>query len=737
MALLNLHGQVAQPPPFAILADTVSEQVIPDHHVLFMEDPNGKMDLAAARLALREGKFRPWSDSIAKKGMKRETYWFHYRLENRTGKNYETGLDSWSNISRFYVIRQGDSIETLVTGDNVSNRLKKEFLNFNIAPVGMRANESIEVFYQAHFNTSRFLRNFAIQVVEPNRYARSRLKLNEPNFIPRSAAINGFFSGIMLITALIYLVFFYLGREKVYLYFALMLLCFGTEGNFSHELTSDFPQTRILFNIIGLSGFYFLCHFCRFYLKTASNLPRWDKVLLILANLMLVVGIAEVFGNTDLSEVATAVLIPVNVGCIVITFFLLGNRMQKEKKFLRYALLPFLVFIPFLFVIIISSMLLGTGQGIFNTPALIWMSRHISLMVGLTFTWMIISFSRILFRQFIEQRQRIHDQEKEKEKMKLEQELERAKLVEKQKEDLEHQVAERTAELKLSLENLKATQAQLIQNEKMASLGEMTAGIAHEIQNPLNFVNNFAEVNVELADEIKSELASAVPDEKRRTLLFELLDSMAGNQEKIRMHGKRADNIVKNMLQHSRAGASKKEATDLNALVEEYTKLSYHGLRARDKSFNAGYELDLDPSLGKAEILPQEFGRVVLNLVNNAFYAVSEKMKQGIPGYAPGIIVQTRAIFGNGSGSTQKKPGSDTSPVSFMLTVRDNGPGIPDRVKEKIFQPFFTTKPSGEGTGLGLSISYDIITKGHGGRIWATSEDGAGTTFHVEIPTGK
>jgi signal transduction histidine kinase len=358
-------------------------------------------------------------------------------------------------------------------------------------------------------------------------------------------------------------------------------------------------------------------------------------------------------------------------------------------------------------------------------------------MVGLTFTWMIISFSRILFRQFIEQRQRIHDQEKEKEKMKLEQELERAKLVEKQKEDLEHQVAERTAELKLSLENLKATQAQLIQNEKMASLGEMTAGIAHEIQNPLNFVNNFAEVNVELADEIKSELASAVPDEKRRTLLFELLDSMAGNQEKIRMHGKRADNIVKNMLQHSRAGASKKEATDLNALVEEYTKLSYHGLRARDKSFNAGYELDLDPSLGKAEILPQEFGRVVLNLVNNAFYAVSEKMKQGIPGYAPGIIVQTRAIFGNGSGSTQKKPGSDTSPVSFMLTVRDNGPGIPDRVKEKIFQPFFTTKPSGEGTGLGLSISYDIITKGHGGRIWATSEDGAGTTFHVEIPTGK
>jgi signal transduction histidine kinase len=334
----------------------------------------------------------------------------------------------------------------------------------------------------------------------------------------------------------------------------------------------------------------------------------------------------------------------------------------------------------------------------------------------LTFIWMIISFSRLLFRRFTEQRQKISEQEKEKEQILLEQEQEKLRLIEKQKIDLENQVTERTAELKQSLENLKATQAQLIQSEKMASLGEMTAGIAHEIQNPLNFVNNFAEVNNEITGEIKAEIEKLIPEDKREGLNA-LLDDLAGNQEKIRFHGKRADSIVKNMLMHSRKGITQKEPVNLNALVDEYTKLSYHGLRARDKSFNSDFDIQLDPSITTVDMLQQDFGRVILNLVNNAFYAVHEKTKTGGNDYKPAVIVKTSKVKD-----------------AVRIEVNDNGDGINEQIKDKIFQPFFTTKPTGEGTGLGLSISYEIITKGHSGKMWVESKEGEGTSFIVEIP---
>jgi two-component system NtrC family sensor kinase len=291
-------------------------------------------------------------------------------------------------------------------------------------------------------------------------------------------------------------------------------------------------------------------------------------------------------------------------------------------------------------------------------------------------------------------------------------------LLEETIEELEQKrkaIEETNVALQKSLEDLKAAQAQLIQSEKMASLGELTAGIAHEIQNPLNFVNNFSDVSSELLDEMKTGLEQGNLEEAKA-----LADDVRQNLEKILHHGKRADAIVKSMLQHSRTSSGKKEPTDINALCDEFIRLAYHGLRAKDRSFNAKFETDFDPAVGQVNVMAQDIGRVILNLINNAFYAVSEKQKQGIAGYEPTVKVTTKK-----------------SPDKVQISVVDNGNGIPDSVKEKIFQPFFTTKPTGEGTGLGLSLSYDIITKGHGGELKVETKEGEGTTFTFSIPTNN
>ena len=297
------------------------------------------------------------------------------------------------------------------------------------------------------------------------------------------------------------------------------------------------------------------------------------------------------------------------------------------------------------------------------------------------------------------------------------------------KSELEVQVAERTQELtnqkqeltlqKYELEHalneLKATQTQLIQSEKLASLGELTAGIAHEIQNPLNFVNNFSEVSIELLEEMKTEL-----ENNNLTDAIAIAEDVKKNLEKILHHGKRADAIVKGMLQHSRSSSSVKEPIDINALADEYLRLAYHGLRAKDKSFNATMITNFDERIVNINIIPQDIGRVLLNLIINAFYAVTEKKKAVGAGYEPTVTVSTAVI-----------------PLSFgggvRIIVKDNGAGIPQKVLDKIFQPFFTTKPTGQGTGLGLSLSYDII-KAHNGELKVINKEGEGAEFVIILP---
>ena len=291
-------------------------------------------------------------------------------------------------------------------------------------------------------------------------------------------------------------------------------------------------------------------------------------------------------------------------------------------------------------------------------------------------------------------------------------------LAEQQQEQLEIQVLERTQELQNSLSDLKSTQSQLIQSEKMASLGELTAGIAHEIQNPLNFVNNFSEVSNELVDEMKTEFKKGDTAEG-----FAIADDIKQNLEKINHHGKRAADIVKGMLQHSRSSSGVKEPTDINALVDEYLRLAYHGLRAKDKSFNATMKTDFDATIGNINIIPQDIGRVILNLINNAFYAVHEREK---------LIANSQQLIASAYKPTvsvsTKKEGN-----TVLISVKDNGGGIPQKILDKIFQPFFTTKPTGQGTGLGLSLSYDIV-KAHGGELKVETKEGEGSEFVILLP---
>lgn len=272
-------------------------------------------------------------------------------------------------------------------------------------------------------------------------------------------------------------------------------------------------------------------------------------------------------------------------------------------------------------------------------------------------------------------------------------------------------VEETNDALQKSLADFRAAQAQLIQSEKMASLGELTAGIAHEIQNPLNFVNNFSEVSTELVDEMNEEITKGNIEDAK-----EIANDLRQNLEKINHHGKRAGEIVKGMLQHSRKSEGKKEPTDINALCDEYLRLAYHGLRAKDKTFNTEFKTEFEHSLPKINVIPQDIGRVILNLINNAFYAANEKKKQQPDGYEPTVSVITR------------KEGN-----KIEIKVMDNGIGIPDNIKGKIFQPFFTTKPTGQGTGLGLSLSYDIV-KAHGGEIKVETTNAEGSTFKIQLP---
>lgn len=463
---------------------------------------------------------------------------------------------------------------------------------------------------------------------------------------------------------------------------------------------NDFDFSNMVPNIAIT---YVVMRFLIIYLEIEKRLPNIYKILkLSWLWALILLAVSNVLGLNFINEYFILLL------SLVILYVLDKSREVPITRMLAIAIIPYtVVSLINAFFELLTPKFYESNIGIFGS------------LKGFAVTW-VIGFS--IYSQRQGKRERLQRQKDEEEKQ----------ILEGKKQELEYQVAERTAELtrqKDELEQtvieLKTTQNQLVHAEKMASLGELTAGIAHEIQNPLNFVNNFSEVSVELCQEITEELEKSplTPDggiminAKDKEYIIEILTDLSQNQEKITHHGQRAASIVKGMLQHSRSSTGQKELTDINALADEYLRLSYHGLRAKDKSFMADFKTNLDPNLPKVKIIPQDFGRVLLNLINNAFYAVQQKTKLSLEGYKPLVSIN-----------------SFLEEDEVVIKIRDNGTGMPESIKSKVFQPFFTTKPTGQGTGLGLSLAFDIVTKGHGGTMEVASVEGEWTEFVVKLP---
>ncbi len=446
------------------------------------------------------------------------------------------------------------------------------------------------------------------------------------------------------------------------------------------------------------------------YLQTHDNTktlaPKWEmnfRIGMIASIIILILGSSLGF---------------VRPFAVWITHFMLFGMMYLSQT--RSELSPlkpyFKVVLPVVAVHSIKDLL-----KLFSPPGIEKFTGLFETAEAFVFIWFVATLVIVRRQENALKKQELKTLEQEKEIVKAE----GMKLL------LEKQVNERTLELRAqkeelqdTLANLRDAQDQLIHSEKMASLGELTAGIAHEIQNPLNFVNNFSAVSKELIQEIKEERSKEDKD-RDFELENEILDDLEQNLGKIFHHGGRASSIVKGMLDHSRASTEDRVETDINALCDEYLRLSYHGLRAKDKSFNSSYKKEFDQELPGIHIVPQEVGRVILNIVNNAFYAVDKKNKElSSPFYEPLVTISTSAY----------KKKSSKNPEGIKICISDNGIGMSQEVCDKIFQPFFTTKPTGEGTGLGLSLSYDIITQGHNGTLDVESQKGEGSKFIIKLP---
>ncbi|MDR3694890.1 ATP-binding protein [Mucilaginibacter sp.] len=519
----------------------------------------------------------------------------------------------------------------------------------------------------------------------------------EVNFYTTRAWVSGCF---MLLAILQLAIYFFDRSRKVNLYlslYAFMQLFTLCDGLFKPILQGTNAYTIMLtvFNIAAPLDFIFLMLMTYAFFGYPKS--RWFKAL---AALGLPVIVIQFMGDNAANQQVLAIY--------NMMFYLLiiavSVKAIRDKKDGAVLFLTGIIIAAIFFLLFSTNGFIG-----FQSDLLI------SFEVAFAFLPPSIILSILLAREFAQNlvslRQKLDEVETLSARS-LQQEMEKQQILSLQNEVLEQQVALRTKELNRSLHELKSAQAQLIQSEKMASLGELTAGIAHEIQNPLNFVNNFSEVNTELIDEMQIEIEKGDLEEIKAIAL-----DIQENEKKINMHGKRADGIVRGMLEHSRSSSGQKEPTDLNVMGDEYLRLSYHGLRAKDKSFNAEMITHFDPSIPKVNVSQQDMGRVLLNLFNNAFYAVNQKSKTAGTGYKPEVSVNTYAENGQ-----------------IIIKVKDNGIGIPEQVKDKIMQPFFTTKPTGEGTGLGLSLSYDIIVKGHGGSISVNSVEGEGTEFIITIP---
>ena len=721
-------GQTLLPPVYEIKSDTVYEQKIGTAYYQMLEDKDGKWTIQDVSTMPLSDKFYNRNEKLATRDSISNTYWFRYRLKNTMNREANIALDSRSEYDDFYLLEPDGKWKHFVSGEFNDWDKKDGLKYFNCIPIVLQPDEELVVYQRIKNDAAGLVSRFAISILSAKRVQKNESLKVYADYFGKVQLQEAFVVGLLFLTVFFNLFFFRIVREKVYLYFALfvLFLCINRLYNISYEYfrienaewIRYVPYLHYAWAFIS----FFLIQFFRQFFQTNVRYPRWDKWLngLAIFNIFLYVMLflSEVyFKNANSFFPLSAVIIDVFFVplSVIITLLLFVRSSDKSIRFVIMGSFPLMLFY-----------LLGSrdlvAQALHITPdysvffeTLKYYFREIEV---ICVCWMVLSFSWVLFIRYDKLIKENAQIALDKERLAKEKEIEKNELIARQKTELEQQVTERTADLRQSLQDLKSTQAQLIQSEKMASLGELTAGIAHEIQNPLNFVNNFSEVNSELIQEMKDEIEKGNLEEVKA-----LANDIADNEQKINHHGKRADSIVKGMLQHSRSSTGQKEPTNINALADEYLRLAYHGLRAKDKSFNATMKTDFDETIGKINIIPQDIGRVILNLITNAFYAVKAPLppeggfKDPVYKHEPTIWVSTKKVG-----------------AKVLISVRDNGPGIPSKILDKIFQPFFTTKPTGEGTGLGLSMSYDIITKVHGGELKVETQEGEGSMFTIILP---
>jgi two-component system, NtrC family, sensor kinase len=719
------------PSAHVINTDTIDYVTISDSNWQMLEDPKGAWSIDQISRPPVSDQFHFDSTYINGLGYNTHVYWLRCRLRNNMNRRADIFFHSQyaDRIDYFFSVTNG-SWKQQTTGYLYPTNDKNIF-NYNFyVPLSLDAGQEVTVYVRYYINYYYYIsylrsNNLNLTYGSQEKFINS---FSEQNIF--ATIQEALLFGILIIAVIYNLLFFWTVRERLYLYFSLFLLFFAI-----HYCYSFLSSTSFFRQHPGLIGYtanlwrpvylFFEIFFIRHFFKTWQNTRRWNSYLIAITIFQMAIRFIAVFAGRLLqvywsnllwqTDMVTYDLVNFS---ILITFIIYARKKAPYTNLLVLAVLPFTLYL--IIIRSITTLYESTGlnsNGIFY-EIIKWFSKWNYTFNLISVFWLVIFFTLILFFRYKRLQIDNTEQALEKERMALEKETERSELIATQKIVLEQQVRERTAELHQSLEELKSTQAQLVQSEKMASLGELTAGIAHEIQNPLNFVNNFSEVSRELLDEMKTELSNDNKEEAGA-----IADDVKQNLEKVIYHGKRADAIVKGMLQHSRSSSGAKEPTNLNALCDEYLRLSYHGLRAKDKTFNADFKTDFDESIGNINIIPQDIGRVLLNLFNNAFYAVNEKQKkegEGLPtgqaGFKAMVAVKTKKFRDK-----------------VEISVSDNGAGIPQKIIDKIFQPFFTTKPTGQGTGLGLSLSYDIV-KVHGGELKVATKEGEGTSFIVQLP---
>ncbi|MGQ2983178.1 ATP-binding protein [Flavobacterium sp.] len=690
---LPLFAQDGWPEPFAV-TDTIPVYIdIPDEKWQQLNTWEEEVSFKKVLTPKYSGWFK--NPESINSDMRTDFHsWARYRIKNAASYPVTITFSASRRHEHIYIAQKG-KWKHMQNGDMVPWSKRDGLKSLAEIPYTLAPNEEINVYHD--FGDVTFWSNPSPRLGNYQKLI-DRYYKESPNFTSDDVISFGFF-GFMIFAVIFNLFFYYVTRERVYMVFSLMLTASAfllAENAISYLAFSEWRNGYPFFLTFIISLFIImLLHTVRFFFRVPVHFPKWDKFLVYFSAYIGLSGALIYLGLVNRWVIFLIVVIGIaglaSIVFLVAAIIMIISFLRKKDKQARLFVIASL---PFIFSPIIDPI-------VNSVISYDWVITTCGM-------WTILVLSWGMFARF----KSLQDANA---RAKLEREEERNRLIAQQKMELEQLVEERTAELTHSLAELKQTQNQLIQSEKMASLGELTAGIAHEIQNPLNFVNNFSEVSIELLDELKEELAKGDTEEA-----IAIAGDVSQNLEKINHHGRRADSIVKGMLQHSRASSGQKEPTDINALADEYLRLAYHGLRAKDKSFNAELITHFAQDLPKVNTIPQDLGRVLLNLFTNAFYATQQKslqLQSSGDVYKPVLTVTTMQI-GN----------------EIEIRVRDNGTGIPEEIQDKILQPFFTTKPTGEGTGLGLSLSYDIVVKGHGGTIDIESEEGEGSVFIIMLP---